>query len=103
MPYASINDVKAWLIIPPNDTRDDAEISAILSVVDEEIRIMISRYSDIIPESDPIIAMYEALWAAGIYRMRREKMNDVHPFIKYARERLIEYICGKYGGKVRIA
>lgn len=103
MVYATITQVKEWLLIPINDMRDDTEISNILELVDEEIRVLISKYSDIIPEQDNILALYESLWAAGIYRMRREKLNDIHPFIKYAREKIVEYVLAKYGGRVRIA
>ena len=98
MTYATLDQVKKWLIIPSSETSDDAEITELLNLVDAEIQVLITKYTSSAPESDDVIAMYEALWVAGLYRMRREKVGDVHPYVKYAREKLMEYLEAKYRG-----
>ena len=98
MTYATLDQVKKWLLIPSSETSDDAELTELLNAVDDEVQAIISKYTSSPPESDDVIALYESLWVAGLYRMRREKVNDVHPYVKYARERLEEYLRSKYGG-----
>ena len=103
MAYASLDQVKRWLQIPTSDTSEDSELSELLSMVDTEIQTIISKYTSSAPESDEVIAMYESLWVAGLYRMRREKVDDVHPYVKYAREKLEEYLTAKYRGGFQAA
>jgi len=98
MTYATLDQVKKWLLIPSSETSDDAELTELLNAVDDEVQAIISKYTSSPPESDDVIALYESLWVAGLYRMRREKVNDVHPYVKYARERREEYLRSKYGG-----
>lgn len=98
MTYASLDQVKRWLLIPSSETSDDAELNELLNIVDTEIQTIISKYTSSPPESDDVIALYESLWVAGLYRMRREKVDDVHPYVKYAREKLEEYLRIKFGG-----
>ena len=98
MVYATLDQIKKWLMIPSTDTSEDEELNELLNAVDAEIQIIISKYTDSPPESDDVIAMYESLWVAGLYRMRREKVDDVHPYVRYAREKLEEYLKSKFGG-----
>jgi len=98
MTYASLDQVKRWLLIPSSETSDDTELNELLNVVDAEIQTIISKYTSSPPESDDVIALYESLWVAGLYRMRREKVDDVHPYVRYAREKLEEYLKSKFGG-----
>ena len=103
MAYASLDQVKRWLNIPSDDTSEDAELTELLNSVDSEIQVILSKYTDSPPESDSVIARYEAQWVAGLYRMRREKVDDVHPFVKDAREKLEEYLAAKYRGGFQAA
>ena len=103
MAYASLDQIKKWLLISSDDTSEDSELSELLSMVDAEIQAIISKYTSSPPESDDVIAMYESLWVAGLYRMRREKVDDVHPYVRYAREKLEEYLAAKYRGGFQAA
>ncbi|MHC1624061.1 MAG: phage head-tail connector protein [Candidatus Methanospirareceae archaeon] len=98
MAYATLDQVKRWLNIPSDDTTDDAELTELLESVDAEIQAILSKYTSSPPESDSVIARYEAIWVAGLYRMQYEKINDIHPWVKHAREKLEEYLKAKYRG-----
>jgi len=102
MPYATLAQVKRYLLIPESDTRDDSELSELLDLVHAEVLALIKNYVNTPPESDHVLANYEAMWAAGLYRTRREKTDQVHDYVKFAAERIEKYLRAKYLG-VRIA
>jgi len=101
MAYATLAQVKRWLLIPESDTRDDAEIGELLDLVHAEVEAMVMKYADALPSQDQVLANYEAMWAAGLFRMRREKTEGVHDYVKFAVERIEQYLSAKHRRGVR--
>jgi len=94
MTYATVESVRQWLMI--TTTSEDAEISQILEEVHAQILEILKFYVAEPPSTDTTLAHIEAMWAAGIYRMRREPKNEPHVFVKTAQELLNNYILLKY-------
>ena len=44
MAYATLAQVKKWLLIPESDTRDDAELSELIDLVHSEVLALIAKY-----------------------------------------------------------
>lgn len=105
MPYASVADVKVYLQIPSQVADYDSEISAIIEFVDGHVNAVLRRYFTAaeLPLSNthedyPVVRWYEAMWAAGEFKQRREgrPQEQEHPYAAHAREGLTDYLEAKY-------
>lgn len=100
MAYATLDSVKRWLLL--TSTSEDAELTEILNIVHSELTNILSFYITP-PSSDDILADIEAMWAAGIYRTRREPSTKEHIYVEVAKKRLQDYINYKLKRDVRKA
>ena len=105
MPYSSLEQVKRYLNIDPNDTSEDSLLQALQEAAYNDINLYLSEFTTV-PVTDledvKTLADIEAMWAAGLYRMRVEQRPDIperqwsHPFLEMAKKRLLDFIEKKY-------
>jgi len=105
MPYSSLEQVKRYLNINPGDVSEDSLLQALQEAAYGDINLYLSEFTRV-PVTDPedvkILADIEAMWAAGLYRMRLEQRPDIpqaqwsHPLLEMARKRLLDFIERRY-------
>lgn len=104
MPYAMRADVKRVLLIPETEVSFDSEIDELILVADAHVDVILRKFfpadSLPLPPTHPdfgVVRHFEALWAAGLFRERREqKLEGEHVLVKLAREGLHSYLGSKY-------
>lgn len=105
MPYSTLDQVKKWLKIDPADTSEDTVLKSFQEEANRAIDNILSKFTTVPitdPDKTPILGDIEALWAAGLYRVREEQRPDIpeqqwsHPFIELAKKRLYEFIDANY-------
>jgi len=107
MTYSTLDQVKRYLNMSLDDTREDSLLQALQESAYNDINMILSEFTDV-PITDEnevkILGDIEAMWAAGLYRMRVEQRPDIpqqqwsHPLIEIARKRLLTYIEKRFLG-----
>ena len=107
MTYSTLDQVKRYLNMSADYTKEDILLSSLQESAYNDINVILSEFTDV-PITDEnevkILGDIEAMWAAGLYRMRLEQRPDIperqwsHPLIEIARKRLLTYIEKRYLG-----
>ena len=75
MTYSTLDQIKRYLNMSTDYTKEDTLLSSLQESVYNDINVILSEFTDV-PITDEnevkILGDIEAMWAAGLYRMRLE-------------------------------
>ena len=107
MTYSNLDQIKRYLNMSADYTKEDTLLSSLQESAYNDINVILSEFTDV-PITDEnevkILGDIEAMWTAGLYRMRLEQRPDIperqwsHPLIEIARKRLLTYIEKRFLG-----